>query len=184
MSPAEARGVDNGNFWAALFIPRSGYNPSLPSPLSRGKFKPQLVLVELAGGAGPGGHRAGRRVALHGLGAGELPTLPRDILRCWQGPGRLCRGLVGLFCLAVPMHVPGVPSAREEKWAGVCGRGIGSTAPAAVRTCRGNTALVMLRLVRHLISQPAGWAVRGPREGGPLSREQQSSNKPSLQHST
>lgn len=31
---------------------RSGYNPSLPSPLSGGKFKPQLVLLGLVGAAG------------------------------------------------------------------------------------------------------------------------------------
>lgn len=129
MSPAEARGAGNGNFWAALFIPRSGYNPSSPSPLSGGKFKPQLVLVGLAGGAGAGRHRAGRGVALRGLAEGELPTLPRDILRCWQGLAVSLQGLVALFCLAVPRDVPGVPSTREEKWAGGCGRGIGSTAP-------------------------------------------------------
>lgn len=152
MSPAETRGAGNGNFWAALFILRSGYNLSSPSPLSGGKFKPQLVLVGLAGGAGAGWHRAGRRVALRRLEGGELLTLPRDILRCWQGPARLCRSLVGLFCPAVPRGVPGVPSAREEKWAGGCGRGIGSTVPVAGRSCRGNTTLVMLRLVHHLIT--------------------------------
>lgn len=91
---------------------------------------------------------------------------------------------MGLFCLAVPRDVPGVPSAREEKWAGGCGRGIGSTAPVASRICRGNTALVMLRHVHHLISQPAGWADLDSREDQPLSREQQSSSGPSLQHST
>lgn len=51
--------MGNGNFWAALFIPLSGYNPSLPSPLSGGKFKARLVLMGLAGGAGSGGHRVG-----------------------------------------------------------------------------------------------------------------------------
>lgn len=44
-----------------------------------------------------------------GSEGGEVPTLPRDILRGWQGPARLCRGLVVLFCLAAPGIYQGFP---------------------------------------------------------------------------
>lgn len=79
MSHAGARGAGNGNFWAALFIPRSGYKPSSPSPLSGGKFKPQLVsLAGVAGGDGAvlAAGWPGHRVPLSSWAGWLCPPLP------------------------------------------------------------------------------------------------------------
>lgn len=137
MSHAEARGAGNGNFWAALFIPRSSYNPSLPSPLSGGKFKPQLVSPGLAGGAwavlaaGWPGHEASSGGSCHrppgqggsarssAVGAAAHPA-PRHLAGAGGGgAAHLCRGFVRLVCLASPGDVQWVPSAGG--WGGVMG---------------------------------------------------------------
>lgn len=181
MSHAEARSVGNGNFWAALFIPRSGYNPSLPSPLSRGgKFKPQLVslgwrgeLGREAGGSGrchrpPGqggsdGDSAAGALDLRHLAVGGSP---------WGWFARLPLG----GCSGFPVPGGG-PMVGKGLWAGMgpvaaggCGRDTGS--PGDARTCTSSDC--------PLISQSAGWGGAGA--SSLLLREKQASEGPSFQH--
>lgn len=131
MSHAEARGAGNGNFWAALFIPpRSGYNPGLPSPLSGGKLKPQLVSLGLPGGAGAvlaagcpgcevgsgdGCHcTPGQGGSAGGSAVGAAAHLALRHLRVWGG-AHFSKGFVGLVGPAAPGDVLWVPSALRGR---------------------------------------------------------------------
>lgn len=121
MSHAGARGAGNGNFWAALFIPRSGYKPSSPSPLSGGKFKPQLVLLGLAGGDGAvlATGWPGHKVPPSSWAGWLCPPLPKPPWRVgrpvsaegsWDGSSQLPPGMCGGF------PVPGGRGGGRRLW--------------------------------------------------------------------
>lgn len=155
MSHAGARGAGNGNFWAALFIPRSGYKPSSPSPLSGGKFKPQLVSLGLAGvAAGDGAVLAagwpGHRVPLSSWAGWLCPPRPEppwwgarpvSAEGSWDGSSQLPPGMCGgLPVLGGRGGGRGLRGGTGSVWR-VAGRDTRS--PSDAQTCRSLTALLI-----------------------------------------